>query len=434
MEREGFTHVPKNLQFRVGLLIGLTVMVAAGFTIFALYSRGVFEATQRLTLVSDNAEGVSLGMDLTFSGFPIGRVERISLGDDGRARILVEVPRKDAKWLRASSIFTLERGIVGGARIRAFSGNLQDPPLPDDAERQVLRGDTQEEIPRMVATLRAVLDNIEQMTGTGGSLQASLGNLRTMTDRHAGKHGALGAVLGDEDNAQKVILALDRANALLASLGGVSRRIDGVVGKADQRMFGEGGVVDGTQRAVNQANDILGELRESLKRVDKILEDAQAVSANAKAATSDLAALRTEVDANLRKVTGLIDEINRKWRSSAKPKFACPDPASCRMRGRAAAARLADQCRAGAAVVPATLLRRRDQPRGGGIQECQGAARKDGKGRPDRARRAGALRGARSELGVRRLSGIRSAALRRARGGDCVRRLPFRQGVAPDRR
>jgi len=313
MEREGFTHVPKNLQFRVGLLIGLTVMVAAGFTIFALYSRGVFEATQRLTLVSDNAEGVSLGMDLTFSGFPIGRVERISLGDDGRARILVEVPRKDAKWLRASSIFTLERGIVGGARIRAFTGNLQDPALPDGAERQVLRGDTQEEIPRMVATLRAVLDNLEQMTGTGGSLQASLGNLRTMTDRLAGKHGALGAVLGDEDNAQKVILALDRANALLASLGGVSRRIDGVVGKADQRVFGEGGVMDGTQRAVNQANDILGELRESLKRVDKILEDAQAVSANAKAATSDLAALRTEVDANLRKVTGLIDEINRKW-------------------------------------------------------------------------------------------------------------------------
>jgi len=313
MEREGFTHVPKNLQFRVGLLIGLTVMVAAGFTIFALYSRGVFEATQRLTLVSDNAEGVSLGMDLTFSGFPIGRVERISLGDDGRARILIEIPRKDAKWLRASSIFTLERGIVGGARIRAFTGNLQDAALPDDAERQVLRGDTQEEIPRMVATLRSVLDNVEQMTGSGGSLQASFNNLRTTTERLAGKHGALGAMLGDEDNAQKVVLALDRANALLAQLGGVSRRIDAAVGKADQRVFGEGGVMDGTQRAVNQANDILGELRESLRRVDKILEDAQAVSGNAKAATNDLAALRAEVDANLRKVTGLIDEINRKW-------------------------------------------------------------------------------------------------------------------------
>src|SRR5256885_13561923 len=133
MEREGFTHVPKNLQFRVGLLIGLTVMVAAGFTIFALYSRGVFEATQRLTLVSDNAEGVSLGMDLTFSGFPIGRVERISLGDDGRARILLEVPRKDAKWLRASSIFTLERCMLGRARTRSSTRHPLYHPPPDCA-------------------------------------------------------------------------------------------------------------------------------------------------------------------------------------------------------------------------------------------------------------------------------------------------------------
>ncbi|TAK85645.1 MAG: MCE family protein [Betaproteobacteria bacterium] len=313
MEREGFTPVPKNLQFRVGLLLGLTIMVAAVFVIYALYARGVFEATQRLTLVADNAEGVSLGMDLTFSGFPIGRVQRIALGEDGRARILIDIPRKDAKWLRNSSIFTLERGIVGGARIRAFTGNLQDSPLPDDAVREVLRGDTQEEIPRMVATLRSVLENVEQMTGSGGSLQASLANVRTLTERLGGRHGALGAVLGNEDDAKKVIAAIDRANALLASLGGVSRRIDNVVGKADQRILGEGGVVEGTQRAVNQANSILNELRESLKRVDKILADAQAVSGNAKAATTNLAALRAEVDASVRKVSGLIDEINRKW-------------------------------------------------------------------------------------------------------------------------
>jgi phospholipid/cholesterol/gamma-HCH transport system substrate-binding protein len=302
MEREAYTRVPKNLQFRVGLLLGLTIMVAAGFLIYALYARGVFEATQRLTLVSDNAEGVSIGMDLTFSGFPIGRVQRIALGGDGRARIEIDIPRTQARWLRNSSIFTLERGIVGGARIRAFTANLQDAPLPDDAEREVLRGDTQEEIPRMVATLRSVLENVEQVTGPGGSLQASLENLRGITER-----------LGSKEDAQKVASTIDRANALLAALGGVAQRIDGVVAKTDQRMFAAGGVVDGTQRAVDQANVVLGELRESLKRLDRILADAQAVSGNAKAATSDLARLRGEVDASLRKVAGLIDEINRKW-------------------------------------------------------------------------------------------------------------------------
>jgi phospholipid/cholesterol/gamma-HCH transport system substrate-binding protein len=89
--------------------------------------------------------------------------------------------------------------------------------------------------------------------------------------------------------------------------------MNGLVARTDRRVLGPGGVVEGTQRAVDQANVILNELRESLKRVDKILADAQSVSGNAKAATQDLAALRAEVDASLRKVTGLIDEINRKW-------------------------------------------------------------------------------------------------------------------------
>jgi len=129
----GVTALPKNLQFRVGLLLGLTLMVAVGFVVYVLYARGVFEARQRLTLVADNAEGVSIGMDLTFSGFPIGRVNRMALDEDGRARIDIDVPRKDARWLRSSSVFTIERGVVGSARIRAYTGNLQDPLLADGA-------------------------------------------------------------------------------------------------------------------------------------------------------------------------------------------------------------------------------------------------------------------------------------------------------------
>jgi phospholipid/cholesterol/gamma-HCH transport system substrate-binding protein len=300
MERDsGHSEIPRNLQFRAGLLLGLVLVIALGFVGYVLYARGVFEDTQRLTLVADNAEGVAIGMDLTFSGFPIGRVQRMALAEDGRARIDIDVPRKEAHWLRTSSIFTLERGLVGAARLRAYSGNLQDPPLPDGAVRQVLRGDTTEEIPRMVATLRSVLENVEQVTASGGSLQASLSNVRALTERLGGKQGALAALLGNEEDAKKVVMAIDRANQLLASLSGISRRLEPVV--------------DDTQRAVAQANAILADVRESLKKVDQILADAQSVSKNAKAATHDLAALRAEVDASLQKVAGLIDDINRKW-------------------------------------------------------------------------------------------------------------------------
>ena len=309
----GFTLLPKDLEFKVKVLLILTVATAVAFVLYVLYARGVFEAKQQLTLVVENAEGVSVGMDLTFSGFAIGRVRRIALGDDGKARVEIDVPRKDAGWLRTTSIFTLERSLVGASRIRVFSANLQDAPLEDHAVRPVLRGDATEELPRMIAALKNTLENIEQMTAGEGSLQASLANVRIITERMGGRQGVLGGVLGGEDNAKKVVAAIDRANALLGSLGGVATRLDGMLGKTDQRVFGAGGVMEETQKAVAQTNAILGEVRDSLTKVDALLADAQTVSANAKAATTDLGALRAEVDATLRKVANLIDEINRKW-------------------------------------------------------------------------------------------------------------------------
>jgi phospholipid/cholesterol/gamma-HCH transport system substrate-binding protein len=317
-------YLPKALGVKVGMLLAVSIVVAVALAGYVLHARGVFEDFQRLTLVADNVEGVSAGMDLTFAGFPIGRVRRLSLAQDGKARIHIRVPVEQAKWLRTTTVFTLEVPLVGGARIRAYTSHLQDPPLPDRAERPVLRGDASEEIPRMVATARAVLENINEMSDRGSSLQESLRNARTVTERMAGKYGVLGGVLGGEEHARRVVQLLDRTNALLASL-------DGLVAKADQRVLGPGGIADETQKAIAQASAILGDVRQRLKAVDAILADAQAVSANAKtasanvaAATADLAALRAEVDASLRKVGALIDEINRKWPFERDTKIRLP--------------------------------------------------------------------------------------------------------------
>ena len=92
----GFALLPRSLGVKVGMLIAFSVTVAAAFVIYVLFARGVFEATQRLTLLADNAEGASIGMDLTFSGFAIGRVRRIALAEDGQVRIEIDAPRTDA--------------------------------------------------------------------------------------------------------------------------------------------------------------------------------------------------------------------------------------------------------------------------------------------------------------------------------------------------
>jgi phospholipid/cholesterol/gamma-HCH transport system substrate-binding protein len=296
----------RNLEFKAMLLLLFTAFLVAGAAVYVLYARGVFEPTQTLILVTDDSEGVVIGMDMTFSGFPIGRVREVQLAETGNVHILIDVPRKDARWLRTSSIFTLVRGLVGGTNIRAFSGILTDPPLPDGAQRPVLRGDATAELPRVLSAAKEALENISAMTAQDAALQASLANLRDVTAKLNGPRGVLGAAFGNDADAQKLVAALDRANALLA-------RMDSLVAKADTQVFGGEGLAKEARATVIQLNSLLAETRGSLKKVDAVLAEAQGVGANLRGGTADLGALRAEVEANLRQIEGTISELNRKW-------------------------------------------------------------------------------------------------------------------------
>ncbi|HUP07391.1 MAG TPA: mammalian cell entry protein [Caldimonas sp.] len=294
------------LGLKATALVVLTLALVAGTAIYVMVARGVFEPTQQLVLVTEDSEGVVTGMDLTFAGFPIGRVRRTELGADGNVRILVDVPRRDAHWLRTTSVFTLVRSLVGGTTLRAYSGVLTDPPLDDGAVRPVLRGDATAEIPQVVAAAKELVGNLVTMTASNSPLNESLASVQGLAKRLEGPGGALGVVLGNDAERQKIFTALDRTNALLA-------RLDALAGKADSQVFGASGVMPEVRATVAELRGLLVDARASLKRVDAVLQDAQAISANAKSATADLGVLRAEVDASLRKVEALIDQVNRKW-------------------------------------------------------------------------------------------------------------------------
>lgn len=296
----------EHLEFKAVLLLAFMLALIVCSALYVMYARGAFDSTQKLVLISEDSEGVVVGMNLTFSGFPIGRVRRIELANDGKARIVVDVTSKDAHWLRESSVFTLVRGLVGSTNIRAYSGVLTDPQLADGAVRNVLQGDAAGEIPKLIAAAKELIENVSTLTSSEGALGASLGNLRVLTTRLNGTGGALTALLGSEAEAKKLLATLDRTNALLTKL-------DGLAGKADTQVFGDKGLMPETRATVVQLNTLLGEARTSLKKVDAVLVEAQAVGANAREATNDLGSLRGEVDASLRKVDSLINEINRKW-------------------------------------------------------------------------------------------------------------------------
>lgn len=290
--------IPHAPQKAAALLL-LALLLTVGFVLFVLYARGVFENNQHLVLVADSADGISVGSNLTFSGFVIGRVARIELGEDGKALFHINVPLSEARWLRNSSVFTLERGVMGGASLRAFSGLLDDPPLADGARRDVLIGDAAAGLPQLVVGIQQLLANLERLTAEQSALSASLDNLRQFSTALNGRYGALNALLGGEQNARQVVAALERTNALLT--------------KADASLFDRDGLTDQAKLSLGELAKLLAESRASLGKVDAILADAQTIAANARVASSDLDALRNDVETALRRVNALSEQLNQKW-------------------------------------------------------------------------------------------------------------------------
>lgn len=320
-----------GLGFKVGLLLTLIPVIAVGLMLYAMYARGVFDRTQQLTLIAQDAEGVTVGMPVMFSGFPIGQVSGMALSDTGQVKVEVRIKEKEARWLRTSSSFVLEKQFFGGARIRVLSPKMSDPQLAAGAERVLVAIDTAKDIPQVIARANAILQNLDDIVRPDSDFNQTLANLKTVTSRMSGEYGLLEGLTGSQAQAQNVLDTVAGVNALVASLQGVTARADGVLARADEKMFAQGGVMEEMQKSIAQLNAILADTRDSLKKADAILasaqtasEDFKVIGANVKEATVDLGALRAEVDDRIRKVNGLISEINRRWPFARKPEVKLP--------------------------------------------------------------------------------------------------------------
>ena len=306
-----------KLHFKVGLFTLATLLFGAAFLVYLLYARGYFEHTYRLQLAAASADGVAPGVPLVFSGIVIGSVTSLGLNDGGGIVIQLELPARQAKWLKQDSVYTLDRPLLGSPKISVDSGNLSGPDLPENSTMLLLTPDINKEIPVLIGQVKAILANVEHLTRKDGEVNATLANLKTVTGRMTGEYGMLESVLGSPEKARAVTDSLDQTRALIAKL-------DGLAGKTDQWLYAQNGVADSTREALAQVRLMLNDAQSSLKKADALMTNAVEISADIKAGTQDIAALRAEIDDAVRKANALINEINNKWPFARDPEVKLP--------------------------------------------------------------------------------------------------------------
>ena len=313
-----------KLHFKVGLFAAASLLLAGAFVVYLLHARGFFEDTFHLQLAAASADGVAPGVPVVFSGIEIGRVTTLGLNEEGGIIIHATLFKRNAKWLKESSTFTLDKPIVGGARIHVDSPDLDAPALPDNATVLLLTSDISKELPALVERVKAVLDNVEYLTRKDGEINATLANVKTMTGRMTGEYGMLESILGSPEKARAVTDSLDKTRALIGKLDGLVAKVDGMAGKTDQWLFAPDGMAEQTRESLAQIRLMLNDAQSSLKKADALMTNAVEISADVKEGTQDIATLRNEIDDAVRKASALVNEINRMWPFAHDPEVKLP--------------------------------------------------------------------------------------------------------------
>ena len=151
------------------------------------------------------------------------------------------------------------------------------------------------------------------VTAADAPLNASLAHVRDLTERLNGPRGGVGVLMGNERDARRLLDVLSGAQAALRSVEALAQRADAVIGRADERLLGPGGLTQDAQGAVRELQGALADARGTLRRLDGVLQEAQAIGSNVRGATTDLGSLRADVEASLRKVESLINDVQRRW-------------------------------------------------------------------------------------------------------------------------
>jgi len=270
--------MPRNIQFKVGSFIVATTLLIVSSLGYVAYKKGFFSREHVFTLSSRSGENLTEGMPVLFSGFKIGRVHSLELNSDGIVMISIKVPDGHVKWLRADSVFTLEKPLIGSARINVTTANLNAAPLSNETIPRVVEADN---INEAVQNIRPILEKFNKIADSVDRITADFSNPQ-----------------GDFNRI------LRNARDITQQAGTILKKVDAMAAKTEEGIYG----ADGLLPAVRS---ILVDLSAKLRKLDPAFDNVTRITDEAADSTRDLQLLRREIDETVDAINGLVQDIDR---------------------------------------------------------------------------------------------------------------------------
>lgn len=290
---------------RMLISVGVFVFLVAVFLIvslgYVIQKKGMFEKKYHYTLSAKSGSDLIEGMPILYSGFEIGVVTTLTLTDEGKVEVIIEIPKHERRWVKEDSLFILNKPLIGSATIIVESKDLSSKALKESEHKMLV---TKDGINELIEKVQPVLDdiqgitsNINYLTSKKSDISRTLTHVEVITGKIAQTRAVnqLDIILADISFIVKELSEslTNKDKGLLSQVSLMLRHADeGILGKDDS--------------SLSRINALLDDIAQKLKALDSTVSSINSASGDIKGLTGDVKFTMKKTDELLNGLNGIV--------------------------------------------------------------------------------------------------------------------------------
>jgi len=313
-----------RLQFRVGLFVILSTVIAVVIVFRLGEARWLFSKSYRVTIAFEDAQGVFSGTPVRKNGLTIGHVRQVEFDTKGGG-LLVHTDISERFRLKDDTVAQLSLSILGDASIEFTAGHSEQFLKPNSTIPGESASDPMKMIAKLDARVNRTLESFARTSdefgkvaqNVNGLLETNSGNLEKLVENAAESlqnftniMRTTNRIMSDPKNQKSIQLTLESLPSLVEETRKSITSIRSAVERAEETLAHLSEV---TEPLARHSSSITAKLDRGLGNLDVLLLELSKFSRNLSSENGSLHLLVSDPDLynNLSRSAGMLESLMR---------------------------------------------------------------------------------------------------------------------------
>ena len=177
-----------GIEKKVGIFIAVAVLSIVVAIVFIGLEREIFTAKAKIFFIADSGASLVPGQSVKFKGFRIGKIEDVSLNNNGKVEVRLSVLEEYLPFIKADSVATLrQEGVIGDYMISISQGSEGMANIYDGGGVFFERATSMEDIANELKgqaeeAIKEIKKITAYVTDPDGDIKQTISNVREITD------------------------------------------------------------------------------------------------------------------------------------------------------------------------------------------------------------------------------------------------------------